>query len=205
MGELPVAVIGAGPLGLAAAAHLLERGLEPVVLESGDGPADAIREWGHVHLFSPWPELVDQAGLRLLEPSGWSMPSASFPTGSEWVSGYLAPLAAALGGRVRYSTRVTGVSRRGLDRLSTAGRAEQPFVLHLADHTGAESLLEARAVIDASGTWRQPNPWVRTGCRPSGSGSPLMRAWSPTARRRPRSWPDGRAAALPWWAAATPR
>jgi thioredoxin reductase len=158
MGELPVAVIGAGPLGLAAAAHLLEQGLEPVVLESGDGPADAIREWGHVHLFSPWPELVDQAGLLLLEPSGWSMPSASFPTGLEWVSGYLAPLAAALGGRVRYSTRVTGVSRHGRDRLSTAGRAEQPFVLHLADHAGAESLLEARAVIDASGTWRQPNP-----------------------------------------------
>src|SRR5512142_2612037 len=117
MGELPVAVIGAGPLGLAAAAHLLERGLQPVVLESGEGPADAVREWGHVHLFSPCPELVDQAGARLRVTSGWRMPAANFPTGAEWVSGYLAPLAAALGDRVRYGTRVTGVSRRGRDRL----------------------------------------------------------------------------------------
>ena len=33
--RLPVVVIGAGPIGLAAAAHLLDRGLEPLVLEAG--------------------------------------------------------------------------------------------------------------------------------------------------------------------------
>jgi flavin-dependent dehydrogenase len=32
-------VIGAGPVGLAAAAHLLERGLQPVVFESGPSAA----------------------------------------------------------------------------------------------------------------------------------------------------------------------
>jgi cation diffusion facilitator CzcD-associated flavoprotein CzcO len=71
MSDLPVVVIGAGPLGLAAAAHLLERGLDPLVLEAGDGPAAAVSEWGHVRLFSPWTELVDAAAARLLEPSGW--------------------------------------------------------------------------------------------------------------------------------------
>ena len=31
-----VAIVGAGPVGLAAAAHALERGLRPVVLEAGE-------------------------------------------------------------------------------------------------------------------------------------------------------------------------
>ena len=30
-----VAILGAGPVGLAAAAHVLERGMQPVVLEAG--------------------------------------------------------------------------------------------------------------------------------------------------------------------------
>ena len=30
-----VAILGAGPVGLAAAAHVLERGMEPIVLEAG--------------------------------------------------------------------------------------------------------------------------------------------------------------------------
>jgi thioredoxin reductase len=155
---LPVVVIGAGPQGLAAAAHLLERGLEPLVLEAGSGPGHAVSEWGHVRLFSPWSELVDQAAVRLLEPSGWSAPGAGYPTGSDWVERYLAPLAAALGDRVRYDANVVGVSRRGRDRLVDAGRAEQPFTIHVLGSDGVESRLDARAVIDASGTWTQPNP-----------------------------------------------
>jgi thioredoxin reductase len=158
MSDLPVVVIGAGPLGLAAAAHLLERGLEPLVLEAGGGPGAAVAEWGHVRLFSGWAELVDPAASRLLEPSGWAAPEAGYPTGAEWIASYLRPLAAALGSRVRFGTRVTGVSRRGRDRLVDAGRAGQPFTVHVTDAAGRESRLDARAVIDASGTWRQPNP-----------------------------------------------
>ncbi|SDE04115.1 FAD-dependent oxidoreductase [Auraticoccus monumenti] len=156
--ELPVVVVGAGPQGLAAAAHLLERGLEPLVLEAGEVPAAAVRSWGHVRLFSPWTELVDPASGRLLAGTGWQAPTEGYPTGDEWAEGYLAPLADALDSRVRYSTRVAGVSRRGRDRLVSAGRAEQPFVVHLVDAAGGESRLEARAVIDASGTWGLPNP-----------------------------------------------
>jgi thioredoxin reductase len=156
--ELPVVVVGAGPEGLAAAAHLLERGLEPLVLEAGDGPASAVREWGHVRLFSPWPELVDKAAARLLEPSGWAAPADGYPTGAEWIARYLAPLAGALSGRVRYRARVTGVSRKGRDRLVDAGRDAQPFTVHVTGPGGEEERIEARAVIDASGTWRGPNP-----------------------------------------------
>lgn len=158
MTDLPIVVIGAGPQGLAAAAHLLERGLEPLVLESGLEAGSAVAEWGHVRLFSAWPELVDSASARLLEPTGWSAPDSGYPTGAEWVDGYLAPLAKALGGHVRYDARVTGVSRKGRDRLVDADRAEQPFTVHVVDGDGHESRLEARAVIDASGTWRRPNP-----------------------------------------------
>ena len=154
----PVVVIGAGPQGLAAAAHLLERGLEPLVLESGSGPAAAVCEWGHVRLFSAWPELVDPAARRLLETTGWSAPKEGYPTGAEWVEGYLAPLAWALGERVRYDARVVGVGRKGRDLSVDAGRAEQPFVVHVRRADGGEGRIEARAVIDASGTWRSPSP-----------------------------------------------
>lgn len=156
--DLPVVVIGAGPQGLAAAAHLLERGLEPLVLEQGAGPGAAVAEWGHVRLFSEWPELVDPAASRLLALSGWQAPVSGYPTGAAWVSGYLAPLAIALGDRVRYGARVTGVGRKGRDLLVDSGRAEQPFVVHVQNADGQEARIEARAVIDASGTWSQPNP-----------------------------------------------
>ena len=157
MEERPVVVIGAGPQGLAAAAHLVERGAEVLVLEAGDGPAAAVAEWSHVRLFSAWPELVDEAAARLLAPTGWTPPRAGYPTGGAWVEQYLAPLARVLGDRVRYGARVVGVSRRGRDRLVSAGREDQPFTVLVADPAG-EYRLEARAVVDASGTWRRPGP-----------------------------------------------
>ncbi|WP_193046696.1 NAD(P)-binding domain-containing protein [Mycolicibacterium baixiangningiae] len=158
MSELPVVVIGAGPLGMAAAAHLLERGLTPLVFEAGQGPGSAVEQWEHVRTFSPWPELVDPAAARLLEPTGWTAPEAGFPTGREWIDDYLTPLANALGTRVQYGARVGAVSRLGRDRLVSPGREEAPFVVHVSSAEGTEYRVQARAVIDASGTWGQPNP-----------------------------------------------
>ncbi len=158
MKDLPVVVIGAGPQGLAAAAHLLERGLTPLVLEQGAEPASAVAQWGHVRLFSAWPELIDAAAQRLLEPTGWQPRTSGYPTGREWIDDYLAPLAAALDSHVRYGAQVVGVSRAGRDRLVDADRADQPFTVHVVDPDGSEQRLQARAVIDASGTWGVPNP-----------------------------------------------
>ncbi|MDR7381137.1 FAD-dependent oxidoreductase [Promicromonospora iranensis] len=159
MSVLPVVVVGAGPIGLAAAAELVERGLEPLVLERGTQPGAAVAEWNHVRLFSSWSELVDPAADRLLVPTGWQRPAPeAYPTGREWVAGYLSPLAEALGDRVRLGAEVVGVARRGRDRVVDAGRDTEPLSVHVRRTDGSEELITARAVIDASGTWRTPNP-----------------------------------------------
>jgi len=158
MSELPVVVIGAGPQGLAAAAHLVERGLDAVVVERGATAGAAVGEWGHVRLFSAWPELTDAAGRRLLEPTGWVAPTGGYPTGAEWVDGYLAPLAATLGDRVLYGTTVTGIARQGRDKVVDSGRKSQAFVIHAVDQDGRDGRILAKSVIDASGTWTLPNP-----------------------------------------------
>ncbi|MEG3628886.1 NAD(P)-binding domain-containing protein [Streptomyces poriticola] len=155
----PVAVIGAGPIGLAAAAHLIGRGIEPVVLEAGPVAGSAVREWAHVRLFSPWAELTDPAAEKLLAPTGWTRPDgAAYPTGGDWADRYLQPLADALGDRVRYGATVTGVARAGRDRIVDADREAQPFTVHIRTADGREERLAARAVIDASGTWSVPGP-----------------------------------------------
>ncbi|MGA5553415.1 FAD-dependent oxidoreductase [Streptomyces lavendulocolor] len=156
---LPTVVIGAGPVGLAAAAHLVDRGLEPLVLEAGPAAGTAVREWGHIRLFSTWAELVDPAAEKLLAPTGWTAPDgATYPTGADWAERYLRPLAGVLGERVRLGARVTGVSRLGRDRIVDADRDTQPFTVHVTHADGTEERLLARAVIDASGTWSAPSP-----------------------------------------------
>ncbi|URN18269.1 MULTISPECIES: NAD(P)-binding domain-containing protein [Streptomyces] len=157
--ELPVIVIGAGPVGLAAAAHLVDRGVEPLVLEAGPTAGTAVREWSHVRLFSTWGEIVDPAAEKLLAPTGWTRPDpAAYPSGGDWAELYLQPLADALGDRVRTGATVTGVSRAGRDRIVDAGREQQPFAVHVTRADGREERLLARAVVDASGTWAAPGP-----------------------------------------------
>ena len=155
-----VAIIGAGPVGLAAAAHVLERGLQPIVLEAGDAVGYAMRQWGHVQLFSPWEYNIDKAAERLLATTGWNSPEpGQYPTGAEMVERYLEPLAAhaALQPHIRTSSRVTGISRAGFDKLKTKGRESAPFEIRYQNGQGPK-VVKADAVIDASGTWHSPNP-----------------------------------------------
>ncbi|GAF47880.1 putative oxidoreductase [Rhodococcus wratislaviensis NBRC 100605] len=159
MNTLPVVVVGAGPIGLAAAAQLRERGLTPLVFERGPVAGAAISEWNHVRLFSRWGELIDPAARRLLDATGWVAPDdEAYPTGQDWTRDYLSPLVAALGDAVQLNTEVIGVARRGRDRVVDAGRDTEPLSVHLRRPDGTEDRITAQAVIDASGTWTTPNP-----------------------------------------------
>jgi hypothetical protein len=158
---LPVAVIGAGPVGLAAAAHLLERGLDVMVFERAEEVAESPRSWGHVRLFSPWRYNVDRAAAALLGTTGWTAPpSEELPTGRALYQQYLQPLAElpVIRDRLRLGRRVEAVTRAGLDKVRTAGRGEVPFLVRTRDGAGRLEEWLASAVIDASGTWFSPNP-----------------------------------------------
>jgi thioredoxin reductase len=101
--------------------------------------------------------MIDSAARKLLESSGWSSPDADhLPTGDELIDGYVKPLAGhpAIAPHVRYHARVESVGRRDFDKVRTKGRDTQPFEIRLANG----ETIEARAVIDASGTWLRPNP-----------------------------------------------
>jgi hypothetical protein len=163
--NLPVVVIGAGPVGLAAAAHLLARGLEPLLLEAGPRAGDGLRRWAHVRMFSPWEFNIDKQAAALLTATGWHAPDpAGFPTGGDMIAHYLEPLAALpqIAARLRTGSRVTAVSRQRRDRMKNAQRSEVPFVVRYEDSSGEHEIV-ARAVIDASGTIDQPNPLGASG------------------------------------------
>lgn len=157
--SLPVAIIGGGPVGLAAAAELLARGATPLVLEAGPAVGHNIRQWGHVGMFTPWRYCIDRTAEALLASHGWSHPPRDeVPSGADLVARYLEPLAAILAPHVELNARVTAVTRRNSDKVRTAGRESLPFVLRVAGADGRVRRIEARAVIDASGTWGTPNP-----------------------------------------------
>lgn len=172
--ELPVAIIGAGPIGLAAAANLAERGMSFVVYEAGENVGANIRDWGHVRIFTAWEQSVDPVSRRLLESSGWTLPQTSaLPTGADLCERYLAPLAAlpALAGRIETDARVIAITRRGMDKMSSKDRAERPFALKITNRAGRERVVYSRAVVDASGTWQNPNPLGASGFEAEGEAA----------------------------------
>lgn len=159
--SLPTVIIGAGPIGLAAAAHLVEKEIPFVIFERGEAAAHSVREWGHVRLFTPWQYNIDEAARRLLESTGWEAPDGeAFPTGAELVASYLEPLAAhpAIAPHLRYGSAVTAVAHAYTSKQEAADRDLEPFAVHVRDRGNATSITLADYVIDASGSWSQPNP-----------------------------------------------
>ena len=179
-----VAIIGAGPVGLAAAAHALERGIKPIVLEAGPAVGHAVRQWGHVRLFSPWEYNIDRAAERLLAQAGWNSPDPQiYPTGAELLAQYIEPLAdrTPLRSHIQTSSRVTAISRAGFNKVKTKGREQAPFEIRYQNGAGPKTI-RADAVIDTSGTWSSPNPAGANGIEAIGEAA--------AARRTAYAMPD---------------
>ncbi len=157
---LPVAVLGGGPVGLAAAANLLERGIPVVVLEAGPRVGTHLLDYGHVRLFSPWRYDIDPAMARFLSRAGWQAPPPeSLPLAAEVVDRVLEPFSRLpeVARALYLTTKVVSLSRDGFDKVKSAGRSSSAFLVN-AICNGTPRQLRARAVVDATGTWSLPNP-----------------------------------------------
>ena len=198
--QLPIAIIGAGPVGLAAAAQVVSRGAVPLVLEAGSSVGASVLGWGHVRIFSPWKYNVDAAARELLDRRGWISPDGDdYPTGRELVEFYLRPLATTpeMAPHIRLRHRVVAVTRLGFDKMKTTGRDDAPFAITLATPSGEDQIL-ARAVIDASGTATLPNPLGASGTPAGGEAQAADRIFYGIAdvRRRDRERYSGRRVAV---------
>jgi thioredoxin reductase len=161
-----VLVIGAGPMGVAAAIGAADRGAEVTVLERGEIGA-SLRTWGATRFFSP---LHMNLSARMRELLGEAMPDPdALLTGAEYADRVLVPLVERepLRGRVHTGHAVVAVGRRGLTRTDYAGhplRAERPFRV-LCDN---DETFEADVVLDASGGMSLPRPMGVGGLPPIG-------------------------------------
>lgn len=161
MKSLPVAIIGAGPVGLAAAAHLAVRNQSFILFEAGHTVASNILAWEHVRIFSPWRYNIDKAARQLLASSTWQAPDKeALPIGRALYDFYFHPLSElpAIKPYVFLKSKVLAIGRKNLDKVKTKGRAEVPFVVQVLHQNQEVKHYEVKAVIDASGTWNSPNP-----------------------------------------------
>lgn len=158
--NLPVAIIGAGPTGMAAAAHLVKRNIPFLLFEAGNEVGSSVASWAHIKVFSPWKYNIDKAAKALLEQSSWKQPNEDLVhTGRELIDLYLKPLSElpALQKSIYTNSKVIAIGKKGMDKMKDANRASAPFVVRVQQGDSIRNF-EARAVIDASGTWLSPNP-----------------------------------------------
>ncbi len=168
---LPVAVIGGGPVGLAAAANLVSRGLPVKVYEAGPEVGWNLRDWGHVRVFTPWRYCIDQSSAMLLKRQGWRMPEPDgYPTGIELVRSYLEPLA-------RTPELATAIETGASGSQKSRGMAQ--IKLQVVDERGAPSfsrLLRPKAI---AAIWLVPSLTPREhGRRQTRSGPAACQRWA---------------------------
>lgn len=158
--DLPVAIIGGGPVGLSAAAHLKKSKQPFILFELGNQIGANILKWGHVRLFSPWEYNIDKAAETLLREAQIPIPNKTYvPYGKEIIEEYLKPLANLTGIKenIHLNSNVISIGRNGLDKMKDDNREGLPFSIQVIEN-GKFKLYKAKAIIDATGTWQNPNP-----------------------------------------------
>ena len=158
--DLPVAIIGGGPIGLSAAAHLKKSKQPFILFELGNQIGANILKWGHVRLFSPWEYNIDKAAETLLREAQIPIPNKTYvPYGKEIIEEYLKPLANLTGIKenIHLNSNVISIGRNGLDKMKDDNREGLPFSIQVIEN-GKFKLYKAKAIIDATGTWQNPNP-----------------------------------------------
>jgi len=179
-----IAILGAGPTGLETALAAVDGGFPFTLYEASPGVAGNVRAWGHVRLFTPWEMNASPRMRRHLEAAGREVPGGSeCPTGDDLAERLLAPLAALpeIAPHLRLGTRVLSVGREGLlkhEEIATAERGRRPFRLLLSESPDREWTETADIVIDATGTWGNPNT-----LGDAGIGAPGERALAGEIRR----------------------
>jgi hypothetical protein len=158
-----VAILGAGPTGIEAALAALEGGFPFTVFEASSGAAGHLRRWGHVRLFTPWEMSVSARVRSRLAAAGVEVPASDTecPSGNE-LADVLDRVAALpeIAPHVRFDSRVLAIGREGLlkhEEIATPARGRRPFRLLVADASGRERIEHADLVIDATGTYGNPN------------------------------------------------
>ncbi len=174
-----IAILGAGPVGLEAAAAAVRRGYPVTVLERGE-LAQHVLDWGHVRLFTAFGRNAGPEGCRILRESGVSLPrEADFLTGCGYREQYLVPLGAALDvlARIETGAKVIAVGRHHLlkgEAIGGSQRARDGFRI-LVELAGSEREFAADVVLDCSGTFGNPG-WAGPGGTPAVGERCLRRA-----------------------------
>jgi flavin-dependent dehydrogenase len=172
-----IAILGAGPVGLEAALAAVDAGRSFTLYESAPHAAGNVRDWGHVHLFTPWKMNVSPRMCRHLETAGIDVPGGdACPTGNDLAECLLDPLAAltSVAPHMRTGTKVLSVARQGLlkhEEIGSEERARRPFRLVVRDANGSERVDHADVVLDCTGTYGVANALGEGGVPAPGEGA----------------------------------
>ncbi|MBI1903538.1 MAG: FAD-dependent oxidoreductase [Planctomycetia bacterium] len=158
-----IAVLGAGPIGLEAALYGRYLGYHVDIYERGR-VGENLLDFGQVALFSPFGMNRSPLALAALaaQDENWRPPADdAILTARQFVDVYLRPLSQSdlLIDGLHERTRVVAVGRKHFLKTDVAGkdRGDDPFLLLLEDEQGTELLAAADMVIDATGTYGNPN------------------------------------------------